>query len=327
MKSKRLWVIGAAFSLLLAGSGYWYVAIAGAPQLDGPQAQGNTTLSYQMVSYNSQAMGGVRTYGVSLPPDYAAHPEQRYPVIFLLHGGHGSPTDWFKKAAALSIIQQLYAAGKLPPSIIITPDGNDQRGSSAFFDPQYIDGKNGKVATAIGEELVKVVRSRYRTLPAPDFWAIGGLSSGGWGAMNIGLHHPNNFSVLFSHSGYFRDASGANNSPVIYIYKLPEQTLIRLRIYIDAGKEEERFLKESQQFHKVLEQLNVSHVFNEFAGGHGLMGSDSGWNYWHRHLADSLSYVGEQFQQDQQAKAPAAPARQSAARATGIGSGALGIGN
>jgi enterochelin esterase-like enzyme len=115
---------------------------------------------------------------------------------------------------------------------------------------------------------------------------------------------------LFSHSGYFKDASGANNSPAVYISKLPEETLNRLRIYLDAGQEEERFLKESRQFHQVLEQLNVSHVFNQFPGGHGLMGSDSGWNYWHRHLADSLSYVGDQFQQAEQAKASGAPARQ-----------------
>jgi hypothetical protein len=35
---------------------------------------------------------------------------------------------------------------------------------------------------------------------------------------------------------------------------------------------------------------------NETAlGGHGIVGPDVGWNYWHKHLADSLSYVGKQF--------------------------------
>ncbi|MEB3180933.1 MAG: alpha/beta hydrolase-fold protein [Nostocaceae cyanobacterium] len=121
-------------------------------------------LTYQIESYTSQAMGGNRSYGISLPPGYQENPHQHYPVIFLLHGGHGNPNDWFnnKKGAALHTLQQLYASGKLSPSIVITPDGNDKRGSSPYWDPQYFDGPNGKVSTAIGDELVKVVQSRYR---------------------------------------------------------------------------------------------------------------------------------------------------------------------
>jgi enterochelin esterase-like enzyme len=274
----------------------WYVFGPDVPQLDGPQAIAqDTNLSYQITAYNSQVMGGERTYGVCLPPGYAQNPQQRYPVIFLLHGGHGDPTDWFKKGAALSVIQQVYNSGNLPPSIIITPDGNDRRGSSPFFDPQYIDGPNGRVNTAIGNELVKVVQSRYRTLPAPAFWAMGGLSSGGWGALNVGLHNLNNFSVLFSHSGYFSDRTGAENSPILYIRRVPRYKRSRLRIYLDAGEQDGKFLEESQRFDQVLTRLKIPHVFNQFPGGHGIVGADTGWNYWHKHLADSLSYVGKQF--------------------------------
>jgi hypothetical protein len=73
---------------------------------------------------------------------------------------------------ALVTLQKLYETNNLPPSIIITPDGNDLRGKSRYLDPQYIDGANGKISTAIGDELVKVIQSRYRTLPTPNFWAI-----------------------------------------------------------------------------------------------------------------------------------------------------------
>lgn len=249
-----------------------------------------TPLTYNFESYKSQVLGASRTYGVSLPPNYEQNLQERYPVIFLLHGGHGDPTDWFgKKGSALTTIQQLYATNKLPPSIIITPDGNDKRGSSPYFDPQYFDGPNGKISTAIGDELVKVVQKRYRTLPTPDFWAIGGLSSGGWGAINIGLHNLNSFAVLFSHSGYFVDASGAQNSPMQYIKTLSPEAYKHLRIYLDAGKNDTLELKEAKQFSQVLSQLRISYQFNEFPGGHT-------WNYWRQHLADSLTFVGEQFQ-------------------------------
>jgi enterochelin esterase-like enzyme len=235
-------------------------------------------------------MGGKRSYGVSLPPGYEDSQTQRYPVIFLLHGGHGNPEDWFaQKGGALNTLQKLYATGKLPPSIVITPDGNDKRGSSSHWDPQYIDGPYGKVSQAVGNELVKVVKNRYRTLPSPDFWALGGLSSGGWGAMNVGLHHLNNFSILFSHSGYFRDRSGPQNSPIIYIKSISIEAKKRLRIYLDSGKLDTDEIQEAQQFSKVLGELKIYSMFRQFSGSHT-------WNYWREHLADSLTFVGEQFE-------------------------------
>lgn len=251
-----------------------------------------TPLTYQIVTYNSQVMGGSRTYGVSLPPGYEQNSHQRYPVVFLLHGGHGDSTDWFnpKKGAALTTLQQLYATGKLPPSIIITPDGNDKRGSSPYFDPQYFDGPNGKVSTAIGDELVQIIQNRYRTLPNPDFWAIGGLSSGGWGAINVGLHNLNHFSILFSHSGYFVDKSGgAQNSPMKFVKTLAPQDQKRLRIYMDTGKSDTFELKQAIQFQQVLNQLQIANALRQFPGGHT-------WRYWRQHLADSLTFIGEQFQ-------------------------------
>jgi enterochelin esterase-like enzyme len=251
----------------------------------------DASLSFKIETYDSRIMGKNRTYGVVLPPDYEFSPTQRYPVVFLLHGGHGNPKDWFEKekGGALATLQQLYASGKFPPSIIITPDGNDKRGSSAYWDPQYIDGPNGKVSTAVGDELVKVVQSRYRTLATPDFWAMGGLSSGAWGALNVGLHHRNHFSILFSHSGYFRDKSGPQNSPINLVRTLNLADRQRLRIYLDTGKEDSSSLSQTRQFQQVLNQLKIKNVLHEFSGEHS-------WRYWREHLADSLTFVGEQFQ-------------------------------
>lgn len=291
-KKFRLWA-SAALLLTLASLSYKHTAIALPTSAANSYSQSNnntTNLSYQLETYNSQVMGGSRTYGICLPPGYTQNPNQRYPVIFLLHGGHGDPTDWFnpKKGSALTTLQQLYAQGKLPPSIIITPDGNDKRGSSAKWDPQYFDGPNGKVSTAIGDELVQIVSNRYRTLSKPDFWAMGGLSSGGWGAVNVGLRHLNHFSILFSHSGYFVDKSGPQNSPMHYIKTLSPQNRQRLRVYLDTGTADGEYLSQAQKFNALLNQLQVKNVFNTFSGTHS-------WRYWRKHLADSLTFVGEQF--------------------------------
>ena len=242
----------------------------------------------EYVVYSSAVMESDRTYGLVLPPGYDQHPNQHYPVIFMLHGGHGQASDWLKKGSATATLERLYQEEKLPPSIVIMPDGNDKRGSSPYWDPQYIDGENGDISTAIGDELVKLVQSRYRTLPTPDFWAIGGLSSGAWGAVNVGLHHLDHFSILFSHSGYFIDKSGADNSPLAFIQTLPESQLKKLRIYLDVGTSDETYLMPNIVFHQTLDRFGVSNVLHEFPGSHR-------WEYWQTHLADSLSYVGEQF--------------------------------
>lgn len=297
MKPKHLLLICAGTIAILMASGYWYVFIAGAPQFDPPQASTNTQLQFQLETFDSQAMGMVRQYGLILPPHYNQHPNRRYPVIFLLHGGHDDARAYADKYGILDILHQLYQSQKLPPSIVITPDGNDRRSSSPFWDPQYFDGANGKVGTLIGSELVQRVKSRYRTLDDPKAWAIGGISSGGWGAFNIGLRHLNTFHILFSHSGYFTDSSGAANSPEDFVQMLSPQQRQALRIYLDAGESDTELLASTRQFHQTLDRLDVTNVFHAFPGGHGLYGADFGWNYFHKHLVDSLSYVGEQFKQ------------------------------
>lgn len=294
MLLKKSALIGIGILVILGAIIYLYVFVAGAPQFDPPQLQ-VTNLTFQLESFNSQAMGITRQYGVILPPRYTQNPQRRYPVIFLLHGGHDDARAFYDKYAVTLVLHQLYQARKLPESIIITPDGNDQRGPSPLWDPQYYDGANGKLGTLIGSELPQIIKSRYRTLNEPKFWAIGGVSSGGWGTVNIGLHHLDQFNILFSHSGYFTDSSGVANSPNEFITQLSANQLKALRIYLDAGESDTDLLTSTQQFHQTLSHLSVANVFYAFPGGHGLSGADFGWNYFHKHLTDSLGYVGSQF--------------------------------
>jgi enterochelin esterase-like enzyme len=287
--AKLLWSSVAVLSLL-AGAGYWYVFIAGAPQLDSPKAELHTGVTFKVETFESQAMRSTREYGVILPPGYNRHPHRRYPVVVLLHGGHGNAEDYQRKAALTSVIHDLYRQHRLPPSIIITPDGSDDRGTSPFWDPEYFNGKNGTVATLIGEDLVEMIKSRYRTLDDPRAWAMGGISSGGWGAVNIGLQYIGRFGTLFSHSGYFIDKSGKENSPYETVLQLSPEQRKQVRIYLDAGEQDGKYLDSSEQFQQRLQQLGIENRFNVFPGGHGIVGQDSGWNYWHKHLSDSLTY-------------------------------------
>ncbi len=295
VKPKTILLTSALLLAAVAGAGYWYVFIAGAPQIDAPTAEKRTGLDFDVKTFFSDAMGSDREYGVVLPPGYNRNPKKQYPVIVLLHGGHGSARDYEDKAKLTSVLHDLYQQRRLPPAIVITPDGSDLRGSSPLFDPDYFDGPNGQIATLIGTDLVQEIKSQYRTLKQPQFWAIGGLSSGGWGAFNIGLRHVDQFHILFSHTGYFTSPSGAENSPKAFVEEIPVSVRKQLRIYLDAGESDARFLDATQDFHQTLNRLGIPNEFHIYPGGHGIAGQDVGWNYWHKHLADSLSFVGKQF--------------------------------
>ncbi len=287
-----LLVILAAFTV---GGAYWVFAL-GAAQPDGPPLAEHDH-AFQLETYESHFLHQKRTYGIYLPAGYDVEKERRYPTVYLLHGGHGKASDWFIKADAIDVVDRLTKSGELPPCIVIAPDGNDARGSSPLFDPEYIDGANGKVLSSLGSELVNVIDQRYRTRKDRQFRALGGLSSGGWGAMNIGLHFPQTFGVLFSHSGYFTftGQQGKANSPLALIETLSPKTLKSIRIYLDAGSMDGEFLDSTRTFAKRLEAKGNDISFHEFPGGHGIVGPDTGWNYWHKHLTDSLRFVGQQF--------------------------------
>jgi enterochelin esterase-like enzyme len=140
MKSLKPLIIGAGIIVLLAGAGYWYVFILEAPQPDAPPTaikDSTLKLTFELKTFDSKSMGTVREYGVILPPDYNQNPQQRYPVVFLLHGGNDDASAWVKKIGIIPVLEELYQNGKLPYSIVITPDGNDQRGKSPLHDPHY----------------------------------------------------------------------------------------------------------------------------------------------------------------------------------------------
>jgi enterochelin esterase-like enzyme len=287
--------LGSTVLAALLGAGWWYTFIEGAPQLDAAAIPASRDLHVRIESVHSAAMGGRRSYGLILPPGYDRDKDRRYPVIVLLHGGHDDGRAFFDKYAITATLDQLYRSGTLAPSIIVTPDGNDARGSSPLFDPDYFDGPNGRVGSLIGVELVTELKRRYRVRPEPGQWALGGFSSGGWGALNIGLRHTDAFHTLFSHDGYFVDASGPANSPEQFVGTLPKQDLQPLRIYLDVGSGDPTFLRSTRQFHVTLDRLGVRNTLHVFPGGHGLSGADVGWNYIRKHLRDSLTFVGRSF--------------------------------
>jgi S-formylglutathione hydrolase FrmB len=173
------------------------VQVPGEPGLSVPVVAG----ALRVLDVTSPALGD-RTMRVPvlLPPGYRTDPTRRYPVLYLLHGTPGQPTG-FLTVGQVGVWQaELQALGRVRPMIIVMPPG----GLSTFDDTEWADGvaTGSGWATYVARDVVRAVDDRLRAIPAGWARAIGGLSEGGYGAINIALHHPGEFDTVESWSGY-----------------------------------------------------------------------------------------------------------------------------
>ena len=134
---------------------------------------------------------------VYLPPGYAdpANARRRYPVIYLLHGYPGGPIDWFRGAQVQRTMDAMLADGLVQPMILAAPDAS----GGWLHDSEMLNQVGGpQVESYLVGPVVRAVDSDFRTIADRSGRAIGGVSSGGYGALNLGLRHQGTFSVILS---------------------------------------------------------------------------------------------------------------------------------
>jgi S-formylglutathione hydrolase len=124
---------------------------------------------------------------VLLPPGYA-EAKGPLPVMLLLHGGGG---DNGFLAQMRPTIEAAWAAGDLPPIVVVTPDV----GRSLYMD--YRDGSQ-KWETFIVSELIPEIRKRYNVSADRKQTVLSGISMGGLGSLRLGFDHPEMFGGLAS---------------------------------------------------------------------------------------------------------------------------------
>lgn len=149
-------------------------------------------------NYSSPALGGARRRVVLLlPAGYDSSPQQRYPVIELLHGHPGRPDDFF----ALGDLQHLITSSGIGPFIAVMPDGNGPKHDDSWW--ANIPGQ--QMGTAASTDVRAWVTKSYRTNSS---WSYAGLSSGGYGAAYLPLIDKQPIHGECGLSGYY-DSSRA----------------------------------------------------------------------------------------------------------------------
>ena len=259
-------------------------------------AQAGTTLeaaSAPRVVHNtfwSPALGREMPFEVYLPAGYDSGGSARYPVLYMLHGLGGDQDDW-ESAGLFTTASELIAAGEIPPMIIVTPAGENG---------YWMDHANNgpRFGSYVSKDLVSLVDRDYRTLPNCQARAIGGMSMGGHGALQLALNNPGEFGIVGAHSvalrrkdqafSFFGDAQYFQaHDPVSIVQKRPDAAR-DLVLWVDIGRNDE-WSAAATQFHELLVSQKVQHAWTMASGGHDAA-------YWSRHTGDYLRFYGKAFE-------------------------------
>jgi enterochelin esterase-like enzyme len=237
----------------------------------------------QQIKVASPALGGrSQSVYVYLPPGYSDHPNKRYPVLYLLHGFPGRPLAFLLTVRMGVVEDELVARNRAQPLILVMPFGS----TGTFTDKEWANGVGSAEGwgTFVWRDVVHAIDSRYRTIASRRGRGIGGLSEGGYGAVNIALQHPDEFSLVESWSGYERAADNhsifgrqleglALNSPIDLIHATAP-TLRRSHTYFwfYSGTDDPLRLQ-NQEFAAKLAAARIPHAYLELRGGHN-------WALW-----------------------------------------------
>jgi enterochelin esterase-like enzyme len=138
-----------------------------------------------------------RAVAVYLPPDYDKS-TQRYPVLYLLHGYTGDERGWMNPSYAdlSETMDSLIRKNTIQPLIVVMPNAFNRFGGSFYVNSVL----SGNWEDFIVRDLVTYIDAHYRTLPVAASRGIAGHSMGGYGALRIGMEHPDEFSVAYGMS-------------------------------------------------------------------------------------------------------------------------------
>jgi enterochelin esterase family protein len=151
------------------------------------------------IDYWSTTLNRFRRMHVYTPPGYE-HGTEKYPVFFLLHGAGDSDEAWTSVGRAGIIVDNLIAAKKAKPMIIVMPAGHTQRG--AFNAATPMDEFQRDFLT----DVVPYVDGHYRVLTGRANRAIAGLSMGGLQTLDVAFAKLDAFAYVGVYSsGLFRD--------------------------------------------------------------------------------------------------------------------------
>jgi len=228
-----------------------------------------------------------RRITIYTPPGYENN-KKKYPVFYLLHGMGGDEEAWINLGRTAQIMDNLIAAGKAEPMIVVMTNGNvvqeaaPGESSLGLYKPaMQLEGTMDGQFESSFKDVIRFVESRYRAIPKSKARAIAGLSMGGYHTLHISRYYPNTFDYIGLFSAAIMPDEKVSGDPV---YLDIEGTLKQQRdngyslYWIGIGKEDFLY-KANVEYRQLLDKINLPYVYRESGGGHT-------WTNWRVYLSE-----------------------------------------
>lgn len=224
--------------------------------------------------YYSNVTNSWRQFYIYTPPGYDNNNE-KYPVLYLLHGGGEDERGWANQGKTDLILDNLIVEKKAKPMLIVMMDGNMGSGGLAGFGEQSLR----IFENELKQVLIPFVEKNYRAATEKNNRALAGLSMGGLQTLYAGIKNTNLFSYLgvFS-SGWFANQP-ALSTPQYEFMKTNASTInTNLKsFWISMGGKEDIAYNNCQVMMKKFDELGVKYTYTEYPGGHT-------WPVWRNNI-------------------------------------------
>lgn len=227
---------------------------------------------------------------VYLPDDYGTS-DERYPVLYLLHGARGHEDSWIEKGHVLQLTDSLVRSGDARRCIIVMPNVNqyrndrDRRVSRVKRLVETVLGISGSVESSFVDDVVGYVDSNFRTIRSVEARAIIGLSVGGLQTRYITANNPGVFGQVGLFSPMFLLALKPGPSSSFYRHygrKLQEQfSEVPLTYNYYVGKTDIVLRAHIAVLRKTMDRHAYPYDFILTGGGHT-------WDNWEQYYIDML---------------------------------------
>lgn len=236
-------------------------------------------------SYYSKVTGKWRRAYVYTPPGYDTQTRTRYPVLYLQHGAGEDERGWTNQGRANFILDNLIAAKKARPMLVVMDNGYATRAdSAASAAPPGQPNFQAQIAAfeeVVLNDLIPMIDRTYRTRTEREHRAMAGLSMGGFQTLQIALTHLDRFAYIGAFSappiGGALDANTAYNG----VFRNATDFNARVRLlWLGAGTAEPMFHDRAKAMQEALEKAGIKSVFVASPG------TAHEWQTWRRALHD-----------------------------------------
>lgn len=214
------------------------------------------------ISYHSKTVGNPRKALTYTPPGYSK--SKKYPVLYLLHGIGGDEKEWLNGGKPQVILDNLYAAGKLEPMIVVMPNGRamkDDRTTGNIMSKDKIEAFSTFEKDLLND-LIPAIEKKYRVHTDREHRAIAGLSMGGGQSLNFGLGNLQKFAWVAGFS------SAPNTKPAKELVPDPKKAREMLKLLFISCGASDNLLVNSKRTHDYLIKNEVPHIYFVEPGVH-----------------------------------------------------------